>query len=93
MASGEVIIFQEKVTREDIEARRSELPSDIHLIEYVKDNELYLDAVRCYKMVDIFDVYHDILNKEAKSQGSTFEIRAITSGHGSIKPNLWKAPK
>ena len=90
MASGDVIIFEEKVTREDIEARRSELPSDIHLIEYVKGNELFLDAVRCYKKVDIFDFYYDILNEEAKAEDSTFEIRSITSGYGSVKPKLWR---
>ena len=93
MASGDVIIFEEQVTREDIEKRRSELPSDIHLIEYVKGNELFLDAVRCYKKVDIFDFYYDILNEEAKAEDSTFEIRSITSGHGSVAPKLFNTTK
>ena len=93
MASGDVIIFEEQVTREDIESRRSKLPSDIHLVEYVKGNELFLDAVRCYRMVDIFDFYYDILNEEAKTEGSTFEIRSITSGYGSIKPKLYNSAK
>ena len=91
--ANDVIIFQEHVTREDIEARRSELPSDVHLIEYVKGNELYLDAVRSYRKVDIFDFYYDILTEEAKDEGFTFEILSLTSGHGSIKPKLFNTTK
>lgn len=86
----DVIVFMEKVTREEIESMRSELPSDIHLIEYVKGQDLFLDAVRAYKKSEIFDLYYDTLNEAAKSGAiSNFEIRSITNGHGSIKPKLF----
>ena len=66
---------------------RSELPTDIHLVEYVKGNDLFLDAVRAYKMSEIFDYYYDSLNEAAQAGAITnFEIRSITSGYGNIKP-------
>ena len=80
----------EGVTKEEIRELNSELPTDIHLIEYVRGQDLFLDAVRAYKMSDIFNTYYDRLNAEAR-QGliSNFEIRSITSGYGSIKPKLF----
>lgn len=86
----DVIIFMEKVTREEIEEMRSELPTDLHLIEYVKGTDLFLDAVRAYKMSEIFDYYYDSLNEAAEAGAITnFEIVSITSGYGAIKPKLW----
>ena len=86
----DVIVFMEKVTREEIEEMRSELPSDIHLVEYVKGNDLFLDAVRAYKKSEIFDYYYDSLNEAAQAGAITnFEIRSITNGHGAIKPKLF----
>ena len=86
----DVIVFMEGVTKEEIRELNSELPTDIHLIEYVRGQDLFLDAVRAYKMSDIFNTYYDRLNAEAR-QGliSNFEIRSITSGYGSIKPKLF----
>lgn len=86
----DVITFMEGVTKEEIQDLNSELPTDIHLIEFVRGQELYVDAVRAYKKVDIFNVYYDRLNAEAR-QGliSNFEIKSITSGYGSIKPKLF----
>jgi len=86
----DVIIYMENVTKEEIKELNSELPTDIHLVEFVKGNELFLDAVRAYRKVDIFDTYYDKLNAEAR-QGliTNFEIKSITSGHGSIKPKLF----
>lgn len=86
----DVITYMENVTREEIQELSSELPTDIHLIEFTRGQELFVDAVRAYKKVDIFDTYYDKLNAEAR-QGmiSNFEIHSITSGHGSIKPKLW----
>lgn len=87
----DVIIFMEKVTREEIEDMRSELPTDLHLIEYVKGTDLFLDAVRAYKMSEIFDYYYDSLNEAAEAGAITnFEIVSITSGHGQIKPKLFQ---
>lgn len=91
--ASDVIILEENVTREDIEARRKDLPSDVHLVEYVKGNDLCLDAVRSYRKVDIFDFYHDILTEETGAEGTTFEILSISCGHGSIRPNLFKTAK
>ena len=89
--ANDIIVFMEKVTREEIAEMRSELPTDIHLVEYVKGNDLFLDAVRAYKMSEIFDYYYDSLNEAAQAGAITnFEIRSITSGHGNIKPKLFQ---
>lgn len=88
--ANDIIVFMEKVTREEIAEMRSELPTDIHLVEYVKGNDLFLDAVRAYKMSEIFDYYYDSLNEAAQAGAITnFEIRSITSGYGNIKPKLF----
>lgn len=86
----DVITLMEGVTREEIKELNSDLPTDVHLIEFVRNQDLFLDAVRAYKKSDIFDVYYDKLNAEAR-QGliSNFEIKSITSGYGSVKPKLW----
>lgn len=90
--ANDIIIFMEKVTREEIEEMRSELPTDIHLVEYIKNNNLFLDAVRAYKMSEIFDYYYDSLNEAAQVGAITnFEILSITSGYGQIKPKLYQA--
>jgi hypothetical protein len=89
--ANDIIVFMEKVTREEIAEMRSELPTDIHLVEYVKGNDLFLDAVRAYKMSEIFDYYYDSLDEAAQAGAITnFEIRSITSGYGQIKPKLFQ---
>ena len=60
----------------------SRLPTDIHLVTYKKGKEIFVDAVRAYTKVDIFDVYYDKLNGEAT-------IISIASGFGKIRPNLY----
>ena len=86
----DVIVFMEGVTRQEIKELNSELPTDIHLVEFTRGEELFLDAVRAYKKVDIFDTYHDMLKAEQR-QGviPSFSINSITSGYGSIKPKLF----
>ena len=86
----DVIVFMESVTREEIKDLNSELPTDIHLVEFARGDELFLDAVRAYKKVDIFDTYYDMLKAEER-QGiiPSFSINSITSGYGSVKPKLW----
>ena len=86
----DVITLMEGVTKEEIQELSSELPTDVHLVEFVRGQDLFLDAVRAHKMVDIFNAYYDRLNAEAR-QGliSNFEIKSITSGYGSIKPKLF----
>jgi len=66
---------------------QSELPTDIHLVEYEVEGKLYVDAIRAYKMSDIFDGYYDKL----KPLGG--KMISITSGHGTIKPKLYNPEK
>ena len=60
----------------------SHLPSDVHLVTYIKGEETFVDAVRAYTKVDIFDVFYDKLKGEAT-------IQSIESGYGKIRPNLY----
>ena len=91
MSKSDVSILMEKVTEQEVRELDKELPSDVHLIEYVQGQDLILDAVRAYSMVDIFDTYHDWLNaKVLEGEITSFEIRSIKSGFGVIKPKLWK---
>jgi len=60
-----------------------QLPNDLHMVEYIIDGKTFNDAVRSYKMSDIFDVYYDKL----KPMGG--HIVSIKSGFGTIKPKLY----
>lgn len=64
----------------------SDLPTDIHLVEYEVDGTLYVDMARAYKMVDIFDAYYD----KVSSLGGT--LLSITNGYGKVKPKLFNGP-
>ena len=91
MSKADVSILMEKVTEEEVRDLDKELPSDVHLIEYLQGQDLILDAVRAYKMVDIFDVYHDYLNEKViAGEITSFEICSIRGGFGVIKPKLWQ---
>ena len=74
-------IFEQGINPKEL--NNSELPTDIHLVEYTVGETLYVDSVRAYKSVDIFDAYYDKLD----GQG---EIRSITNGYGNIKPKLFQ---
>lgn len=89
MTKSDVHVIMENVTEEEIIELNKDLPTDVHLIEYCRNQELHLDAVRAYKMVDIFDYYYDKLNQEALDLDMTFEIKSIKSGYGNIKPKLF----
>ena len=65
----------------------SELPTDIHLIEYEVEGNLYVDSVRAHKASDIFDPYYDKLTPLGG------KILGITSGYGKIRPNMYNPPK
>ena len=70
----------DSTTVEIIESENKNLPTDVHAVTYVEDGVTKVDAVRAYKMSDIFDAYWD------------FGIRTITSivsGFGNIKPKLY----
>ena len=81
----EVRIFISNLNKSEFDD--SQLPTDIHLVEYTVGETLYVDAVRSYKMVKIFDVYYDKL----RPLGG--EVKSITSGYGRIKPKLFKEDK
>ena len=74
-------VFDLNVNPADMD--ESSLPTDIHLVEYEVGETLYVDMVRAYKKVDIFDTYYDKLN----AIGGT--LLAITNGFGRIKPKLF----
>ena len=76
--------MMDSTTRADIENDSKNLPSDVHAIEYVEDGITKVDAVRSYKMSDIFDAYYDYGIKQ---------INSIVSGFGSIKPKLYNPEK
>ena len=65
----------------------SELPTDIHIVEYTIDGKTCYDAVRAHKAVDIFDIYYD----KTKALGGT--VVAIRNGYGKIKPKLYNPVK
>ncbi len=50
-------ILLEKTT-EDKATNRS-FPTDAYLVRYVENGTQHLDVTRCYKMVNIFDMYYD----------------------------------
>lgn len=91
-ASRSVLVMYSNTTKETIKEEEKTLPSDIHLVEYEINGNLYLDAVRAFKQVDIFDVYYDRL-WVYKQDGYDCKIVSITSGHGVIKPKLYNPPK
>ena len=74
-------VFDLNVNPADMD--ESSLPTDIHLVEYEVGDTLYVDMVRAYKKVDIFDTYYDKLT----AIGGT--LLAITNGFGRIKPKLF----
>ena len=84
LKSHDVILVRENTTVQSIKDDTKTLPTDIHLIEYDVDGQTKIDAVRAFKMSDIFDAYYDLGIKN---------VHSITSGYGSIKPKLYTAPK
>ena len=66
-------------TEDDLVAKDKTLPSDTHLVRYMKDGTEHVSALRAYKSVDIFDALHD----------NGCEVLEIRHGFGSIRPNLF----
>ena len=83
----DVIVLLEQTSSQEVADLASDLPSDLHLVEYVKDGEPQIDGVRAYSKVDIFNFYYDYLKETSES----FQIIAIKSGYGRIKPRLFNA--
>ena len=80
-AAAKITVFEQNIDRSSFDDR--ELPTDIHLVEYTANGTLYVDTVRAYKTVDIFDFYYDKLLPLGG------EIIAITNGYGKVKPKLF----
>jgi len=77
----EVIIHQQNIRESDLVQKT--LPTDIHMVEYVQEEETYSDAVRAAKKSDIFDSYYDKL----KEVGGV--VISIRSGFGTIQPKMY----
>ena len=75
--AAKITVFEQNIDRNNFDDR--ELPTDIHLVEYEIDGTLYVDSVRAYKTVDIFDFYYD----RVSAKGGT--LNSITNGFGRIK--------
>ena len=60
-----------------------EMPTDIHMVSYKIHEEIFIDVVRAYTMVDIFDEYY----QKVKDLGGV--IVSIENGYGKIKPKLF----
>ena len=80
----DVILLMDNTTVQTIIDDAKNLPSDVHAVTYVEEGTEKVDAVRSYKMSDIFDAYYDFGLKDIKS---------IKSGFGNIKPKLYNPPK
>ena len=78
-------ILLEKTTEE--KATDKSFPTDAYIVRYVENETQHLDVTRCYKMVNIFDMYYDKYGKDS--------IKAIDFGHGTIKPSQYgyKSPE
>lgn len=72
------VLFLE-TTEADLKAQDKSLPSDTHLVRYIKDGSEQISALRAYKSVDIFDALHD----------NGCEVLEIRRGFGTIRPNLY----
>jgi hypothetical protein len=76
----DVNLLMENTTEETVRNEQSELPTDVHVVTYKgEDGEQKVDAVRAYRMTDVFDGYYD--------RGIT--VLSISSGFGSVRPNLY----
>ena len=77
----DVIMVYEDTTVDEIKNNSSKLPTDVHAVTYREDGKDKVDAVRSYKMSDIFDAYYDY---------GVRDFVSIKSGFGSIKPKLYQ---
>lgn len=74
------VLLMEETSRQELIDLNGDLPTDTHLVTGINpEGQPFADAVRAYKSVDIFDVYHDL----------GYGIQGIKSGFGSIKPKLF----
>ena len=75
-----LVLLMQATTHEELVDLNGELPTDTHLVTFgTTASSGQGDAVRAYKMSDIFDYYAD----------RGVEIASIRSGYGAIKPKLF----
>jgi len=75
-----ISLLMQETSHEELRDLDADLPSDTHLVSYkTKDGDFSSDAVRAYKISDIFDAYHD----------SELKVISIQSGYGRVKPKLY----
>lgn len=77
----ECVLLMQQTSEQELIDLDPELPSDVHLVTVEKNFTLEVDAVRAYKMSDIFDAYFDL----------GYSVLSIKSGFGRIKPKLYSA--
>lgn len=75
----DVHVLFPSTTETELKAADKSIPSDTHLVRYIKDGTEHVSALRAYKQVDIFDAMHD----------NGCEVLEIRPGFGSIKPKLY----
>ena len=85
LESRKCVLLMEQTSHEELVDLNSDLPTDTHLVtaERCVDSDtttIEQDAVRAYKSVDIFDVYHDL----------GYTVLGIKNGYGACKPKLWQ---
>ena len=83
LEARKAVLLMEQTSHQELKDLDSELPSDTHLVIAEKDFVISMDAVRAFKTVDIFDVYHDL----------GYKVTSIQNGYGKIKPRLFKNSK
>ena len=79
-----VILMMENTDEQSVIDEVNNLPSDVHIITYMDDGVKKQDAMRAFKMSDIFDGYYDFGIKE---------VISIKSGYGNVKPKLYNPNK
>ena len=76
------MLLMQETSHQELVDLNGDLPTDTHKISGIDpEGQPFCDAVRGYKMADMFDVYYDF----------GYGIESITSGYGAVKPKLWKA--
>ena len=79
LEKNECHLLLEQTSHEELRDLNKDLPTDVHLVRAEKDFQVSIAGVRAYKMVDIFDAYHD----------AGYTVHEIRQGYGSIKPKLF----
>lgn len=79
-----VSLVMQETSHQELRDLNNDLPSDTHLVHYrTREGAVSSDAVRAYKLSDIFDAYHD----------ARLTVLQIQQGYGSIRPNLYNTQR